>query len=187
MDNDAPQIRMVWPEARLSQPPPVMLPPDYGLRLYQTGDEPDFYRLMGLAGWPGWDDERLRPWLARVIPDGWWLVTHEGRMVASAMALHNYTGQHPFQGELGWVAGDPAHAGKGIGRAVCAAVTGRLMQAGYRAIHLYTEQWRLPAIKTYLKLGFVPYLYLPEMWDRWRELCDQLGWPYMPEHWVANR
>ena len=69
------------------------------------------------------------------------------------------------------------------GRAVSATVTARLIAAGYRAIHLYTEQWRLAALKSYLKLGYIPYLYTPEMPERWRTICAQLGWPFTPEAW----
>ena len=99
------------------------------------------------------------------------------------MALHDHTAWHPFGGELGWVAGDPAHAGKGLGRAVSAAVTARLLDAGYRNIHLYTEDWRLAALKTYLKLGYIPFLYSAEMPDRWQAICTRLQWPFTPEAW----
>jgi mycothiol synthase len=182
------QLHMVWPERRLSAPPAVRLPPGYALRTYRPGDETRFYQVMELAGWPGWDDEKLRPWLSRILPEGWFMAIHQesGEIVATAMALHNYTERHPFWGELGWLAGDPAHAGKGLGMAVSAAVTARLIDAGYRHIHLYTEDWRLPALKIYLKLGYVPSLYTPEMPERWREICAQLRWPFTPEEWGAR-
>ena len=109
--------------------------------------------------------------------------TASDTIVATAMGLHDHSDDHPFGGELGWVAADPAHAGQGLGLAVSAAVTARLLAAGYRNVHLYTEHWRLAAIKSYLKLGYVPFLYAPEMADRWRLLCDELGWPYTPEAW----
>ena len=113
------------------------------------------------------------------------MVVHEesGEIVATAMGLHDHSADHPFGGELGWVAADPAHAGHGLGLAVCAAVTVRLIQAGYRAIHLYTEPWRLSALKTYLKLGYMPFLYQPGMAARWQTICEQLGWPFTPEAW----
>ncbi len=115
------------------------------------------------------------------------MAVHEpsGEIVATAMGLHDHSEQHPFGGELGWVAGDPTHAGQGLGITVCAAVTARLIAAGYRNIHLYTEHWRLAALKTYLKLGYVPFLYLLEMPERWRAICAQLGWPFTPEMWRA--
>ena len=57
--------------------------------------------------------------------------------VATAMACHNPAPLHPFGGELGWVAGDPAHAGKGLGLAVCTAVTARFLSAGYHNVMGY--------------------------------------------------
>jgi len=126
------QLQMVWPEHLLNAPPAVQPPYGYGLRTYRRGDEPRFCQVMELAGWPGWNDEKLQPWVARILPEGWFMAVHEesGRIVATAMALHSHSALHPFGGELGWVAGDPAHAGKGLGRLVSAAVTRRLIDGG---------------------------------------------------------
>ncbi len=163
------QLQMIWPEHMLKSPPGLGVPDGYHLRTYQPGDETGFYKVMELAGWPGWHNEKLKPWKARIVPESWYMLIHEesGDIIATAMGLHDHSDHHPFGGELGWVAGDPAHTGKGLGMAICAAVTARLMEAGYRNIHLYTEHWRLAAIKTYLKLGYAPFLYQPEMHDRW--------------------
>lgn len=179
------QLQMVWPDHLLDQPPAVRVAQGYHLRTYRPGDEPRFYEVMALAGWPGWDDERLRPWIARIPPGSWFMAvyTASDQIVATAMGLHDHSDDHPFGGELGWVAADPAHSGQGLGLAVSAAVTARLLAAGYRNVHLYTEHWRLAAIKSYLKLGYVPFLYAPEMAQRWRALCLELGWPYTPDAW----
>ena len=114
---------------------------------------------MALAGWPGWDDERLRPWIARIPPGSWFMAVHTASdtIVATAMGLHDHSDDHPFGGEVGLVAADP-RTGQGLGLAVSAAVTVRLLAAGYRNVHLYTEHWRLAAIKSYFKLGYVPFL-----------------------------
>jgi len=183
------QLQMLWPERLLDAPPIVRLPPGYSLRTYRRGDEPRFFKIMELAGWPGWDDEKLQPWIARIPPGSWFMAVHEGsgEIVTTAMGLHDHSELHPFGGELGWVAGDPAHAGKGLGLAVCAAVTARLLDAGYRDVHLYTEHWRLAALKTYLKLGYVPFLHTPEMPERWRAICALLQWPFTPELWRSYR
>ena len=185
LQDDAPQLQMVWPEQLLTAPPKVQLPDGYTIRTYQPGDEARFYEVMALAGWPGWNDEKLRPWLSRILPDGWFMIIDEAsdEIVATAMCLHNYKETHPFQGELGWLACDPAHTGKGLGAVVSAAVTARFIAAGDKRICLYTEGYRLPALKTYLKLGYVPLLYAPEMPDRWQAICTQLQWPYAPEVW----
>jgi mycothiol synthase len=138
-----------------------------------------------LAGWAGWNEESLQPWLPRILPEGWFFAIHEARdeIVASAMALHSDV--FPHGGELGWLAGDPVHAGKGLGLTVSAAIVARFMEEGFHTIHLYTEGYRPAALKTYFKLGFVPLLYTPEMPDLWRAVCHQVEWPFTPEAWCA--
>jgi mycothiol synthase len=59
-------------------------------------------------------------------------------------------------------------------------VTQRFLDAGYTKIQLHTEYYRLPAIKTYLKLGFVPSIASSEDADLWADVCEQLNWPYQP-------
>ena len=187
--SDAPpqmQLQMAWDHRRLGNPPhPVSIPDGYILRTYQAGDETGWCSVMDLAGFEGWDDEKLAPWFGKILPDGWFMIIHKatGDIVATAMALHGPTDFFPFGGELGWVAGNPAHSGKNLGTAVCAAVTARLIGAGYHLIHLNTDDFRLPAIKIYLKLGYVPFLFTSDMPDRWRAVCEKLNWPYAPEAW----
>jgi len=173
------QLQMVWPQALLTSPPDACVCPGYSLRPYRQGDESGFCKVMALAGWPGWNDERMRPWVARIVPESWYMAVHEesGEIVATAMGLHDHSDAHPFGGELGWVAGSPAHAGHGLGMAVSAAVTTRLIGAGYRNIHLYTEDERLAALKVYLKLGYVPLLASPDMQERWQAIYSKLNWP----------
>ncbi|MCY4482789.1 MAG: GNAT family N-acetyltransferase [Spirochaetaceae bacterium] len=177
--DDSPQLRMVWPAARLDSVPPPTLPAGYTLRTHRPGDEARFHELMELAGWPGWDDDRLSYSLNRMLPDGWFMAVHSNSavIVASAMALHNYKGTFPFWGELGWLAADPAHSGHGLGMAVSACVVRRFVDAGYRHIHLHTEHYRLAAIKTYLKLGFAPWIDGPDGDLHWAPVLDRLGWP----------
>jgi mycothiol synthase len=180
-----PQLQMVWPVRRLDAPPAVRVATGYAVRTYRPGDEARFYELLALAGWPGWDEDKLKPYLARTLSNAWFFAVHEESdlIVASAMGIHDHSDQHPFGGELGWVAGDPAHAGKGLGAVVCGAVTARLLSMCYRDIHLYTDDWRLPALKTYLKLGYEPLLFEQGMPARWQVICETLGWPYTPDAW----
>ncbi|MBK8903927.1 MAG: GNAT family N-acetyltransferase [Anaerolineaceae bacterium] len=183
--NDVPQLQMIWPGERLSQPPPVVLPPGYRLRTYQPGDERRFFEVMALAGWTGWDEERLKPWLFRMLPQGWFMVVTEAEdlIVATAMATHDHTWLRPFSGEVGWVAGDPAHKGRGLGTAVVAAVTARFIEIGYPSIHLFTEHYRLAALNIYLRLGYMPLLYRPEMGSLWQGVCARLERPFTPKLW----
>lgn len=171
------QLQMIWPERLLDSPPKIVIPPGYSLRTYQPGDETRFFEIMELAGWPGWDDARLRPWLYRILPDGWFMVVEDKthQIAATCMATHDPTWIHPFCGELAWLATDPAYTGRGFGTAVAASVTGRFLEVGYRRIHFYTEYYRLAAIKIYLRLGYVPYLDPPEVSSVWEDIFTKLG------------
>ena len=183
-----PQLQMIWPANRLTQPPTVTLPYGYHLRTYQPGDEARFFEVMALAGWPGWNEEKLGPRLDRMLPNGWFLAVAEdtNQIVATAMAFHDPTWLRPFSGELGWVAGDPAHKGRGLGTAVVSAVTARLIEIGYPSIHLFTEHYRLPALNIYLRLGYLPLLYRPEMYELWQTVCAELKRPFTPEQWPTE-
>lgn len=182
-----PQLEMAWPDRRRGESPAVLPAPGYSIRTYRAGDEARSFELMALAGWPGWDHERLRPWAARLLPDGWFMTVHErsDQIVASAMALRSET--FVGAGELGWLAGDPAHAGHGLGRAVSAAVTARFLAEGCWPIHLYTEDFRLPALRIYLALGYEPVLVGPGAVNRWRVVCSSIGWPFTPGEWTGWR
>ena len=179
------QLRMVWPQDRLHALPDPQVHPDYELRFYQPGDETAWYTVMALAGFTGWNQERVDALLQSVLQDGWFLAYHRatGELAASAIACHQPHALHPFGGALNWVAGHPAHQGKGLGWSVCAAVTARLLRAGYKNIYLLTDDWRLPAVKIYLKLGYQPFLFAPDMQARWEAVCAQLNWPFTPEVW----
>jgi mycothiol synthase len=181
------QLRMVWPEHLLDVPPSVQLLSCYYLRTYQPGDEPRFFKVMELAGWPGWNAEKLRAWRERMLPQGWFMVVHNAsnEIVATAMAFRDRLEFGCQGGEMGWVACVPGHRAKGLGLAVSAAATTRLIEEGYRHIHLYTEDWRFAALKTYLRLGYIPFLYAPDMPERWRTICTQLKWPFTPEKWKS--
>jgi mycothiol synthase len=133
---------------------------------------------MAGAGFAGWDRDRLARTVRMVLPEGFFVIEHRAtaRLVATAMACHRPSERHPYGAELGWVAGDADHKGKGLGLAVCAAATGRLIRAGCRNIYLLTDDWRLAAIKTCLKLGFRPLPHAEGMADRWRKVCEKPAW-----------
>ncbi len=174
-----PQLQMAWPERLVERPPAPQVPDGYVLRCYKESDEEGYGDLMAKAGFVGWDHERIARMLRSCLPDGLFLIVHRdtGRPVATAMAQHSPGELHPHGGELGWVAGDPEHKGRALGMAVCAAATARLIRAGYRDIYLRTDDFRLPAIKTYLKLGYEPFLFCEGMAERWQAVCEKLGWP----------
>ncbi len=188
MENKQPQLKMIWSEALLTSPPEPKLQAGYTLRIFDPAEDlADYLSLVHEAGFTDFGPPRVERCLNRVLPNGFFVVAYEptGELVATAMATHNPTTFHPYGGELGWVAGRPAHAGKGLGTAVCAAVVKRLLSAGYERIHLLTDDWRLPALKIYLKLGFVPFLFEQGIAERWEAVCEKLAWPFTPAVWPS--
>lgn len=180
-----PQLHMLWPERLVNAPPPVDLAPGYALCVFQDSDLPGYLAVMESAGFVGWTPEKFAQNSGGALPDGIFVIKHltSGVVVATAMANHRPQPLHRFGGELGWVAASPAHQGKGLGRAVCSNVVRCLLKRHYRRIYLQTDDWRLAAVKTYLGMGFVPFLYADDMLERWRAVCAQLKWPFTPEAW----
>lgn len=179
------QLQMLWPEERLDAPPAVRVPAGYSLRTFSRGEMDAYLALAHAAGFDRFDEESVSEYMTRNLPGGFFVVEHDasGELAASAMAQHVPDELHPEGGVLGWVTGLPSHSGKGLGLTVCAAVTARLLSAGYSRIYLKTDEFRLAALKTYLKLGYVPFLFAPDMKERWRDVCEKLSWPFAPEGW----
>lgn len=171
------QLRMRWPAPLLASLLPINLPDGYQLRCFASTDEADYIALMDKAGFTGWTSTNIEDMQRVLLPDGFFLIEHtaSGTLVATAMATHKPIQGYPNGAELGWVAADPAHASKGLGFAVCAAVINRFQRAGYRDIYLWTDDARLPALKTYLKMGFVPDIYQASHEARWHDVMEKLG------------
>ena len=184
---ETPQLHMVWPETVTACPQPA-LPSGFTIRTYCPGDEEPFLQLMAGGEFDPWDEEKLAYNKARIIPEGWFFAaeTATGDVCGTGMCLHNYTGRTPFAGDLGWLAVDPAHRGKGLGSVLTARVTARFLAAGYRRIQLHTESYRLPAVKVYLRAGYLPLIGSAAAAAQWRELCQRLEWPFDPAAWTRQ-
>ena len=175
---------MVWP-ARLAGTPPDVgaTAPGYTLRQYKDGDREGYLALLRAADM---GSIRLEYWEQHILPDGFFVIEDDAtRTVAAAcFASHHPTPRHPRAGNFGWLAVDPAHRGRQLGWTVSAAVTARLIAGGYRRMYLETHDFRVPAIRIYLKLGWVPLLYEQGMHDRWNAVCAAADWPFTPDAWL---
>jgi mycothiol synthase len=63
----------------------------------------------------------------------------------------------------------------------------RLIEVGYSNIYLTTMDGRLPALRLYLRMGWLPFL--PDdlaeakLTERWQQVCTELAYPFTPEQW----
>jgi mycothiol synthase len=113
-----------------------------------------------------------------------------GTLVATAMARHRPDAEDydfPYGGELSLLFTHPDHRRQGLGYAVTAAVLTRLMEVGYPNIYLTTMDGRLPALRLYLRMGWLPFL--PDdlaeakLEERWQKVCAELTYPFTPAQW----
>ena len=177
------QLHMILANAAAEQIPAVLPPPGYDLRPYRPGDEAGILRVLEAAGFDDWNPPRLTEYLqAPERAAGTHVVTCNETHVALTFASQETP--VPRVGRLDYVAADPDHQGRGLGKAVCAAVIRYLLDRDYPSVVLSTDDWRRPAIKTYLRLGFRPKMIREDMPERWRVILEELGWDY-DDDWMA--
>ena len=61
--------------------------------------------------------------------------------------------------------------------AVCAAAVNALLEKGCVYVDLTTDDFRLPAIVTYLRMGFRPVIDTEETRERWERVCEKIDMP----------
>ena len=103
------------------------------------------------------------------------LLDEERATLAATASARLLPEKYPDAGYLHWVAADPIYRGRGLGRLVSLAVLHEFVRLGCMASVLDTDDFRLPAIKTYLALGFLPEIADPSHEARWAELEGILG------------
>ena len=150
----------------------------YRLRTYRPGDEEAWLSVLSRAGFAAWDRDRLDRTLAGErgpLPlEGIIFATKDDRPVGAANALL-YMGESGQYSELGWLAVDPSHRGHGLGLEICRGVLNFAKRLGHEYTYLRTDDFRLPAIKTYLRLGFLPEEIDSTHAKRWRDLRSVLN------------
>lgn len=148
-------------------------PPAYSLCGFLHGDEDAWIALLNTGGFGVWDRARLDRMLAgerAPLPRETITFAVRGEEIVGAACAFLHPGTGGAVAELGWVVVHPDHRGRGLGAAVCRAVLRYLQARGYGYAYLLTEGDRLPAIATYLRLGFEPELLDASHPARWAAL-----------------
>ena len=65
--------------------------------------------------------------------------------------------------------------GRGYGTLLNRIAAYTLKKEGMKTAHLTTDDWRIPAIKGYLRIGFTPDLSTDSFRERWEEIYRQIG------------
>ena len=184
------QLRMYADKEIISCATPPEIPEGFSLRTFREGDEEAYVKLMHLSGFDFWGDTQLQQVKNNALENGIFFLVDDatGRLAATAMANRAKEGQDPSCGELGWVGADPDFRGKRLAAVACATVLDHYRKSGYEKVILYTDDFRIPAIKTYLNAGFKP-LYDAEdeaTWKRWDLVYKKFGMILEKEDTVKN-
>lgn len=114
---------------------------------------------------------------AKVLTDSIFFVkTKEGELISTA-ALRS--SEDPETVCLHRVGTRPDAKGKGGGYTVSAHCVNVAFEKGYRKMSLVTDEFRVPAIKIYYRLGFLPVFHEPDMRGRWESTARMIGYKEM--------
>jgi hypothetical protein len=171
-----PQLKMIFNAVTTSMPA-LELAEGFSLRTVQDSELEQYNELRCSVEFPPWDADYLHKYRKKVLPDGIKVVVENatGRFAASAGAETTDMPEFPELGVLGWVMTHPDMRGYHLGKSASVAAMYQLYQTGYRAFSLLTDDFREAALKTYLDLGWQPWLYLDDMEGRWRAIAEKLG------------
>ncbi len=174
-----------WPDLvmrrdRLDDLDAIEVPRGYSLRHFLPGDE---------AAWTTIIDDAFGPWEPhdfgemigrdeRFVAERVWFVVGRGagddrEPIGSAIAWRD----DRFGKETGYlhmVGVRAAHQGRKLGRQLSLAVLHRFAAEGLRTAVLETQDFRLPAVRTYLRLGFRPAPTDDQQRERWQRVLNAL-------------
>jgi mycothiol synthase len=137
--------------------PVPALPLGYTLeQLVNTKGAAELGQLLTQAFDENWDIERANKELL-LAPDvhAVYVVMCQDKMVATASSQLR-AHRSPTSGYVHWVGTHPDFRGQRLAYALVAKVLQDFVVRGYQDAYLETQPYRLPAIKTYLRLGFIP-------------------------------
>ena len=157
----------------------VISPEGYRIRTYREGDEEKWAEIINNSLGSRWDAERCRRELTgrpQFRPDGLFFATCNGEPVGTTCAWTRL----PNETEAGYihmVGVIPEHRGRKLGYALCLSALHFFKENGFQRADLHTDDFRLPAIKTYLNLGFEPDLTDRSHKARWSAVFAKLASP----------
>jgi mycothiol synthase len=153
--------------ANLDDLPEYTLPAGCVLRAAEVGDEPGLAALLASAFESDWTPDRVRSGLTQAADVDTVFVIVCGSEVVATASSRLIPLAFPNEGYLHWVGVAPEARGKGLGRAVCVRALERFRELGCRGAVLETDDHRLPALRMYLGMGFVPAYRHPSDAERW--------------------
>ena len=129
----------------------------YGLSVGRENEE--FYHL-NMTNEPFYEESKC------------FFILENDKAVATTTVICNYEKK---EGHIHMVACHEYARGKGYGTLLNRIAEFTLKSEGMKTAHLTTDDWRIPAIKSYLRIGFTPDLSTEDFKTRWANIYKQIG------------
>ncbi len=123
----------------------------------QRMDREFFYKCMWEHGDPEFDK--------------FFIVECDGDAAATIAVIPNHETK---EGYIHMVGCKPEYRGEGVGTRMNAEAVRALHRAGMKTAYLTTDDWRIPAIKSYLRAGFYPDIIDGEHRARWDAIMEKI-------------
>jgi mycothiol synthase len=168
------QLHMV--KLNMSDIPEANIPDGFELRVLKPDEKTKWENICNQAfTWENHFSSIIEE-KAGYVEDGVFVIVDGDKIIATGTAL--CTHEHPDgYGYVHMIAVDKNYSGKKLGYEITAAVLRRLRDDGFEKAELNTDDFRIPAIKSYCKLGFIPDLSCDEtIRERWEKIYAIFGW-----------
>lgn len=157
--------------------PTLQCPEGYHIRTYQQGDETHWARIMdsvfvdqGRTAQDAYTEVINQP---HFDPDGFCFVIHKDVPIGTACAWEESLRGKPI-GYIDMLAVLPEHTGHRLGKWLTVFLLHYFRTRCVTSVMLDTDDFRLPAIKNYLNLGFVPVHTGENHLLRWQNIFKKL-------------
>jgi len=164
------QLKMYRPNIT---PPDIPPPPGFAIRNMLPGEEPAWsFCCLGEFG------------IEQATPEGFYAKSMEEQALSEIFFICNADGQpvgtataqlkedKPY---LHYISVHPGWRGKGLAKPLMSAVLQRHAALGRGGCYLTTDDPRLPAINSYVQLGWRPVLWSEDAVPRWQKVMALLG------------
>jgi len=170
-----PQLFMRLPELS-DLPPDPPRDPGYTVRAVVPADHGPLAELLSEAFGDKWDTERVAAEFSpgNGVEATYVVVSSAGAVVATASA-RRLPDRYPQAGYVHYVGVRVSERGRRLGEVITRRVLVHFVAAGLDEAVLETDDFRLPAVRTYLRLGFVPEPRTPGEPRRWSKVLRNVA------------
>ncbi len=146
------------------------------MRHFAHGDDARWCQVYAASFDREFDPDAFRSIMAgddAYLPQRIWFITHGDDAVATAAAYYRPAFLDGY-GMIHFVGVVPGHRGLGLGHTVTVAALRRMVAEQRAGAWLSTDDHRIPAVKTYISLGFEPLLVHAGQPERWKNVLAQI-------------